>query len=76
MLVRPCVVMHEGVIQCAVLARLPIHVLTDAKLDSTRKETKEFRMETWELLAEERGGDSEDYRVSRSRELEADSGDQ
>lgn len=50
--------------------------MTDAELDSARKGIEKFRMETRKILAEELGGDSEDYRADRYRELEADGGDQ
>lgn len=50
--------------------------MTDAELDSARKGIEKFRRETREILAEELGGDSEDYRADRYRDLEADGGDQ
>lgn len=50
--------------------------MTDAKLESARKGIEKFRTKTRELLAAELGGDSEDYRADRYRELEADGGDQ
>lgn len=50
--------------------------MTDADLESASEGIEEFRAETRAILAEELGGDPEDYRADRYRELEADGGDQ
>lgn len=50
--------------------------MTNAELDSAQEGIEEFRRETQKLLAEELGGDSENYRADRYHGLEADGGDQ
>lgn len=49
--------------------------MTDADLESAREGIEEFRVETREILAEELGGDPDDYRADRYRDLEADGGE-
>jgi hypothetical protein len=50
--------------------------MTDTQLERAREAIEELRDETRESLAEELGGDPEEYRADSYRELEPDGGDE